>query len=204
MAPPLVAPPLEAPPLPCSPLGPPPAGTACSANFPPPVLDSPSPPASLPAAAVALAPAGRGWGAQWASGGKHWAAGSPASPHLPPYLSLQAVEGAGLRLWQLTEQRGLGLDLGWGASLAQLLLSGPPSQPQMSSGLFCARPPLGPLIHLFIHSLTHSNIHPSNKYLSSIYCEPGTVNHACPRGLTVEWVNMNKIYGTSNSSKCFE
>lgn len=97
--------------------------------------------------------------------GKHWAAGHPASPRLPPYLSLQAVEGAGLRLWQLTEERGLGLDLGWGASLAYLLLSGPPSQPQMSSGLFCARPPLGPLIRLFIHSLTYSNIHPSSKYL---------------------------------------
>lgn len=48
-------------PVPDSPPCPPPAGTVGSANFPPPVPGSPSPPASLPVAAVALAPGGGQW-----------------------------------------------------------------------------------------------------------------------------------------------
>ena len=141
------------------------------------------------------------------------------SSHLPPYLSLQAVEGAGLCLWQLTEEVGTGLRSGLGG-----LPSPTPAQwPSIptTDGLFCARTPLEPLTHsfmhafiyyhyfwlcsvafgilvpqpgiksmlpavaqslnhwttsellshLFIHSLTHSNIHSSNKYLLGSYGE---------------------------------
>ena len=154
------------------------------------------------------------------------------SSHLPPYLSLQAVEGAGLCLWQLTEEVGTALRSGLGASPAHLLLSDRPSPLQMSSGLFCARTPLEPLTHSFmhafiyyhyfwlcsvafgilvpqpgiksmlpavaqslnhwttrellshsfIHSLTHSNIHSSSKYLLGSYGERGTINQTCPCG----------------------
>lgn len=95
-------------PVPHSPPSPPPAGTVGSANFPPPVPGSPSPPASLPAAAVALAPGGGQWTLSQSPGRNARQLGG-GSPSPSPYLSLQAVKGAGLRLWQLIKEEGTGL-----------------------------------------------------------------------------------------------
>lgn len=88
---------------------PPPAGTAGSAGFPPPVPDCLSPPASLPAAAAALAPGRRA--VESPAGLPEETPGSRRLALPPPsaYLSLQAAEGAGLCLWQLTEEDETGL-----------------------------------------------------------------------------------------------
>ena len=116
------------------PLGPPPAGRAYSANFPLPVPDSPSPPASPPAAAVALAPARRG-GAQLASQRKHWAPGGLS--FLPP-PALPVSPGCG-GSWPpplaADRRRGDGTGLGYGLEglPGSLLLSDPPSQAPMPS-----------------------------------------------------------------------
>lgn len=115
--------------------------------------------------------------AQPVSRKKCWATGGPALPSPSPYLSLQAVKGAGLRLWQLIEEVGTGLGSRLGVSPAHLLLSNPLFQPQMSAvHLLHAVPTLFQTLFLatnsFIHSLKYLFIY---KYLSSIYYKPG--NH---------------------------
>lgn len=121
----------------------------------------------------------------------NWGASSP-SPS--PYLSLQAVKGAGLHLWQLIKEEGTGLGSRLGASPAHLLFSNPPSQPQMSAVHLLQAVPT-----LCQTPFTHLNIRSSYKYLSSIYHEPGNHPPCLPLWAYSQWVNMNKMCGKSES-----